>query len=238
MGFLDSFFKRKGKSAQPRTTLEKFLDGITPAYMDEIVKKLKEDMKVPFTQAMSVLVFSRSFTQGLYSFSQELPEPFKTSWNFPHDRIFTEVVSFYFFCLLREYLGKPQRNDDEDEFDYDDEDEEEDNRLKDPYASSLVSAMHLSGKLIHDLADTGLVEEFVRNRTISYSLPFNKEGLVDRLQRFIFEAWNPDKSGQICLELSAPHIPIMAHIATMPIDAVEDSCKGLYQEKLKNPSAF
>lgn len=237
MGVFDRWFKGRGSGAQNGTALEQFLDGITPAYMVETQKTLAPDMKVPVAQAMSVLLFSRSFTRTLSALSQELAEPFKTTWPFPHDRIFTEVVAFYFFVLLREYLGQPRDDDDYDlDWDEDETDEEAgDNRLQDPYAASLVSAMDLAGKLIHALSDTGLVEQFVQNRAMAYSSRVHRDGVMERLERFLFEAWNPDKTGAICLDPFAPHGSIMAVIKVMPIEAVEASCKGLYDEYARNP---
>lgn len=57
---------------------------------------------------------------------------------------------------------------------------------------------------------------------------------MEHLHRFIFEAWDSDKSGRI----SIPHALNMAHIPSTPIDAAEDACNELYQGKLTNPSAF
>lgn len=213
----------------PMTDLEKFLDGITPSYVSDHAKELDEGMRAPFAQAMSVFLFSRLFTKNLNSCAQEFPEPLKTNWEFPHDRIFTEVVSFYFFVLLREYLGKLQMEDDENGRD-DYEDDEEDGRLEDPYASSLVTAMSLASVLIHRYADFGPPKEFVRNRAFSYSLPTNKNNPVDLLERLIFKIWNPDKGGKTRLGISEPFLPIMTTIAAMPIEAVQKSCKRLYED--------
>ena len=219
----------------PMTALEKFLDGITPSYVSGRAKELDEDMKVPFAQTMSVFLFSRLFTKHLDSCAQEFPEPLKTNWEFPHDRIFTEVVSFYFFVLLREYFEKRQIEYDENGRD-DHGDGEEDGRLKDPYTSSLVKAISLASVLIHRYADFGPPKEFVRNRAFSYSLPTNKDNPVDLLERLIFKSWNPDKSGNTRLGISEPFLPIMTTIAAMPIEAVQKSCKGLYEDLARGPN--
>lgn len=240
-GCIDMRFKEiileRSLKARPRNALKNFLDGISHEYFLNKVKNSKEEMKVPFAQAITVLLFSRSFTEELYDYSQELPEPFKTEWKYPYDLIFTEVVSFYFFSILREYLGKKQRGEVEEDGNFDGLDEKEGNIPSDSYATSLLTAMQVAGKLIHDRTSPKLVEEFVRDRATSYVSPNNEEEPVDRLHRFLFEAWNPDKSGRIKLKHFA-HIPIMVQTSSMPIEAVEKACKDVYQLKLDNPSSF
>ncbi len=236
MGFLGNLFKKDSK-----TSLEKYLDSMTPATMNKDVKTLDESLIVPYDQAMTVLLFSRSFTKGLKKSAQEAPWPFRTSWQFQHDRIFAEVVAFYYFVLMKDFLVRDLEEEDED---YDDEEDEEykDGKPSDPYFKVLQTSLHLANDIVLELADAKFPENFIMLRTLSFSsIHQSKEkNIIDALTEFIMNAWNPepDGSGRLSLSLSTPTIAILTYVKSMPIEEVSEICRNFYDEKLRNSKAF
>jgi hypothetical protein len=225
-------FRKLFSKAPVGTRLEQYVDSITPRSMTEKVKTLSDDIKVPYAQAMTVMLFARVFTKGLQATSRDLSEPFKTTWTYPHDRIFAEVVGFYYFVLMKDYQNKA---DGDDWLDDDDEGEHED----DPYLTVLRQSLYFCSKLIHATADFDKVEMFVANRAITYlAVHRRKQGVVDVLITSILSVWNPDKSGRPNLDISSPTIPVMAAVTRMPTDEVVAACRELYDTKAANPKAF
>jgi len=106
-----SIFGNLFSKAPVGTRLEQYVDGITPRSMTEKIKMLSDDIKVPYAQAMTTMLFARVFTKGLKATSRELPEPFKTTWPYQHDRIFAEAVAFYYFVLMKDYQNQPDEDD-------------------------------------------------------------------------------------------------------------------------------
>jgi hypothetical protein len=62
MGILGKLFGKKGHDQ--RTQLEATLDKLTPGFMREQSHKLPNDLKVPYAQAMSVLLFAQLFARS------------------------------------------------------------------------------------------------------------------------------------------------------------------------------
>ena len=241
MGFLSKIFKRK---SDKHTPLEQYLDKLSPSLLGETVKNTKETMKVPLSQALSVLLFSKSFTDSLRGAIQELNSSplFDTSKNipsFPYDKILTECASFHFFILMQEYASP---DTDEDEWD----DGEEDNhpsweKEDDAYVDSLETAMLACGRLIHQFTDGSIPDQFIWNRARAYRDANKKAGdVIDKFQNFLFGYLYPNWDGSPIIDLNATQVSmwIMNHVVTIPIDSIRDSCRGLYEEHIRNPGVF
>lgn len=214
------------------TRLEQYVDGITPKSMHLKVKTMADAVKVPYAQAMTVLLFSRVFTKSLRAMTEELPEPFKTTWPFQHDRIFAEVVGFYYFVLMKDLLARP---DDEDDW----PDDEVDDKQCDPYLDGLRQSLYLCSQIVHSLANTDIPEIFVSGRAISFSdVHLRKKSVIDVLIGSIMRVWNPNHDGRPILDLSAPTISVHSVVSRMPVDEVIAACRELYDEKARNPAAF
>lgn len=230
VGAVSRLFKKK---ADDRSTLERYVDGLSAGSMTRQVKTMEESLKVPYAQAMSVMAFGGVFVKGLRRAAYDMPEPFQIDWPYPYDRILAECVAFYFYVLIEDHLPRPDEdgewNDDDDEA-----------PVADPYFESLKYAMHIDRELIHKLSGETIHAEFVINRALAYSSISRSKtkDVVDELAGFIFKAWTPADSGRPSLDLSAPTIPIRISIASMPIDAVIMSCRELYEVKIKDPSAY
>ncbi len=244
MGFLNKLFGNKDQQTQPRnkadrrTELEKVVDNITPASMNEHVKTLADPMKVPYAQAMTILLFSRVFTRGLIEFFEELPEPFRTNWPFPHDRVFVEVASFYYFALLKDSRPEPPEAD--GHWNADEEDKELADGQSDPYCDDLNASLHLCSTLVHSFVDKTIHEHYIVNRANSYS-PIHRgknTGVVEKLAGHIMEVWNPNRDGRSVLDFSSPLGTLYALIAKMPVNDVIAACRELHEEKSRNPKAF
>jgi hypothetical protein len=229
--FFNNLFRKKPDN---RTKLEKFLDARTASELDKLLLTLKESTKIPLAQAMAMLLFARSFTKHLQEFSQEMPEPFRTSWVFQHDRIFAEVVAFYYFVVMREFLAK-ECEEDEDW----DVDEAKPEKPTDPYFDTLNNSLHVANKIFTQESEITIHPTYIINRTYGFSSISQRKGesVVDALSSFIMDAWNPDPKGRMVLDISAPTVPIMSLITAMPIDAIEQSCKDLYEYYIKQQPA-
>ncbi len=231
-----NFFGKLFGKADRRTRLEKYVDQLTPRHMNQEIRTMADAVKVPYAQAMTVLLFARVFTKGLPKFIKQLPEPFKNNWTFPHDRIFAEVAGFYYFVLLKDFMSQPT-----DEKDLDEEDDNDD-KLVDPYADTLRQSLYLCSQFVHSLADSDIPEMFVSNRAISYSAIHRSKNknVVDGLVNSIIKVWNPSDDGRPSLDISSvsPVILIQSCVSNMPIEEVVAACKNLYEEKAKNPNAF
>lgn len=245
MGFLSKLF---GKSEQPtqsrnkadrRTNLEKIVDNITPASMNEDVKMFANPEKVPYAQAMTVLLFSRVFTRDLRDFFEELPEPFKTNWPFPHDRVFAEVAAFYYFVLLHDCSPEPSE---EDDWNARDEDEKLDDGPSDPYCDSLNTSLYICSRSVYSFMDKAIHEHYVINRANSY-LPLHRgknRGAVEKLVEHIMDVWNPNPEGTSLFDLLSAigELQLYGFVIKMPLDDVIAACRGLYEEKTRDPKAF
>lgn len=234
MGFLRKLFSG-GSKPDRRTPLEKSVDNITLDFVMDQVKTLADDLKVPYAQAMSVMLFARVFTKGLREFFEELPEPFRANWPFPHDRMYMEVVAFYWFAILRNAKPKLSADDDEDEYDWDDSDEAADQPKQpvDPYSDGLNTSLQLCSSLVHSLMDKSIHEHYMINRAHSYMQRHRtkNEGPVETLAGHIMSIWNPSNDGRPVLDLSSPLGPITALIANMPVGDVIKSCRDLYANR-------
>ena len=230
---MNLFGKLFGK-ADHRTRLERCVDQLTAGRMNRQVNTMSDAIKVPYAQAMTVLLFARVFTNGLPEFAKQLPEPFKNDWPFPHDRIFAEVAGFYYFVLLKDFMSPST-----DEEDWDEEDND-DGKPIDPYADALKQSLYLCSQFVHTLSDPSIPEMFVRNRAISHSATHRSqsESHVDMLANSILTAWNPRGNSRPSLDISAPVILIQSCISSMPIEEVVAACRNLYEEKARNPRAF
>ena len=217
-------FARLFGKTNSKNRLEKFVDDLTPGSLNRKVAEVATAVKVPYAQTMTVFLFSRMFTKGLRKLAETLPEPFKTNWPYPHDRIFAEVAGFYYFVLLKDFMS--HSDDDED---WDEEDEEPES---DPYATSLRQSLYLCSNIVHSLSDDNIPKEFVINRALSFS-GFSRsqnKNVVEEFAGAILHVWNPNHDGRPVLDLSAPIVPVQAYVAHLPIDDVVAACKGLYEE--------
>jgi len=227
------FGKLFGKSDE-RTALEKFVDGITPAEMSRQVKTVSDKLKVPYAQALNVLLYGRIFTRGLRESARRMPEPFKNDWSFPYDQVLAEVVAFYYFVLIKDHLPKP---DEDGEWNDDDDAEEQ---AVDPRFDALRMSLHLCGELIYSLSGNTIHGQFVVNRALAFSsIQRSKtKNVLDELGGVIMKAWTPKDAPSPWLSLSTPTPSIQASIAAMPLDSIESSCREIFDEKARNPAAF
>lgn len=245
MSFLNNTLDKKSDN---NTRLEKFLDGLTPSEPDKNTPPLEGANSIPYAQTMSIFEFSRIFTKILSYFSNEKPRSIKTSWVFQYDRIFVEVVAFYYFIVMKEFLAQAHEKDidfDDDynyEFDYDYGYEFYEPKSKskstDPYFEELKASSDLANEIITKISEVSIHPTFINKRILFYSYISSKkdDNVVDVLHRFILKAWNPKSSDRPSLDqvISELHIPIMTQINAMPINEVRKSCRGLYDELSRN----
>jgi hypothetical protein len=192
-----------------------------------MIQAVSNPTKIPTAQAMAVMAFSGSFAKGLRKSSKTFPAPMNNDWPFPYERIVAEAAAFYYFYMIKDYLTKPNDDSDWDDIDEDPAD-------SDPYFDSLRMSMHICDALIHSLSDGNFSDRFVANRALAFASiqrsPSND--VVESLSEFIMEAWNPDYDGRPVLDLSAPIIPLQIAIVSMPINAIRDTCRELYEANL------
>lgn len=245
MSFLSNLLDKKPDDC---TRLEKFLDGLTEPELDKKISTSEESGRIPYAQTMSIFEFARIFTKGLKAFSEETPESIKPSWAFQHDRIFAEVVAFYYFAVMREFLAQAHESDvdaDDDynyEFDYDYSYEFYEPRSKskstDPYFEGLKVSSDLANEIITKVSEVSIHPTLINKRILFFSYINSKQddNVVDVLHRFILKAWNPKSSDRPSLDLTVSqlHMPIMTEINAMPINEVRKSCRGLYDELSRN----
>ena len=230
VGAISNLFRKR---ADDRSALERYIDGVSAGSMNRQVKDMKEPLKVPYAQAMSVLAFGGVFVDGLRKAAYGMPEPFRTDWPCPYDQILAECVAFYFYVLIKDHLPQP---DEDGEWDDGNDDEKD----VDPYFESLKYALHIDRELIYKLSGEKIHEEFVMDRALAYSsISRSKDrDILDELAGLIWKAWNPGDNGRPLLNISSPSIPIQTSIASMPIDAIVQSCRELYDVKMKDPNAY
>lgn len=236
MGFLAKLFgSSEPRRPEPACALEAYVAKLTPATMSRKVRSAEEEFKTPVAQAMAVLAFSGSFAKGLRESANGMPDFMRSEWPFPYERVLTEAAAFYYFYMIKDYVSKPdaEREDDEDNEWEDDEGQEGEPAPSDPYFEALKMSMVVCGTLIHTLTNERISKEFVGGRAITLASIHNSpsRSVTEALAGFIMAAWNPDPSGRPSLDLSAPAIPIQISIAAMPIDAVRDACRELYDER-------
>lgn len=241
MSFLNSILDKKNDDGK---RLESYLNSLTELVLDEKTLQLEAANSVPYAQTMSIFEFARVFTKMLSDFSCEKPESIKTSWIFQYDRIFTEVVAFYYYVVMREFLAQAHEKDvdfDDDynyEFDYDYGYEfyepKSKSKFTDPYFEELKASSDLANEIITKISEVSIHSTFINKRILFYSYIYSKkdDNVVDVLHRFILKAWNPKSSDNPSLDrvVSELHIPIMTQINAMPINEVRKSCRRLYDE--------
>ena len=219
------------KPARKLSPMEAYVAELTPGSMNAKIRTIREEFKVPTAQAMAVMAFAGAFANGLRESAGSMPEPMRTDWPFPFEKIVTEAAGFYFHFIASPYLSQP-----DEDGEYPEDDEERD---PDPYFESIKTAIAICGSLIHSLSGEAISDKFVGGRVATYSdVKRRKAGLVEALRGFIMKAWNPTYSGRPSLDLATPTIPLEASIASMPVEAVRDACRELYDEKVKNPNAY
>jgi hypothetical protein len=217
MSILAKVFGRK--PARELSPMEAYVAQLTPRSMNAKIRTIGEEFKVPTAQAMAVMAFAGSFANGLRESAGSMPNSMWTDWPFPFEKIVTEAAGFYFYFIASPYLSQPDENGE-----YPDDD-----RNPDPYF----------GTLIHRLSGETISDRFVGGRVATYSdVKRRKAGLVEALHGFIMKAWNPTYSERASLDLAAPTFALEASIASMPIEAVRDTCRERYDEKARNPNAY
>lgn len=245
MNFLSNLLDKKPDDS---TRLEKYLDSLTETEIDKKISTSEESGRIPYAHTMTLFEFARIFTKGLKAFSEDTPESIKTSWVFQYDRIFAEVVAFYYFVVMREFLAQAHENDVDAvddynyEFDYDYGYEfyEPGSKSKptDPYFEGLKASSDLANEIITKISEVSIHPTFINKRILFFSYINSKQNdnVVNVLHRFILKAWNPKSSDRPSLDLTVSqlHIPIMTQINAMPINVVRKSCRGLYDELSRN----
>jgi hypothetical protein len=230
------------------TRLEKFLDSLTASELDQNTLRVVGSSNIPYAQTMSIFEFSRIFSKGLKEFFEKMHESIKTSWIFQHDRIFAEIVAYYYYVVMREFLAQTYENNiaaDDDynyEFDYDYGYEFYEPKSKskstDPYFEGLKDSSDQANEIITKLSEVSIHPTLINKRILFYSYIYSKQGdnVVDVLHRFILKACNPKSSDSSSLDqaVSELHIPIMSQINAMPINEVRKTCRGLYDELSRN----
>lgn len=245
MSFLNSMLDKKHDDGM---RLEKYLNSLTELELNVKTPKLDKASSIPYAETMSIFEFARVFTKMLRDFSGKQPESIKISWIFQYDRIFAEVVAYYYFIVMKDFLAQAhEKNIDFDddynyEFDYEYGYEfyEPKSKLKftDPYFEQLKASSDLANEIITKTSEVTINPTFINKRVLFYSYIYNKkdENVVDVLHRFILKAWNPKSSDSPSLDrvVSELHIPIMTQITAMPINEVRKSCRRLYDELSKS----
>lgn len=245
MSFLNNTLDQKSDDT---TRLEKYLNSLTEPDPDKNTPPLEGANSIPYAQAMSIFEFARIFTKILSYFSDEKPESVKPSWVFQYDRIFAEVVAFYYYVVMREFLAQSHEKDvdfDDDynyEFDYDYGYEfyepKSKSKFTDPYFEELKASSDLANEIITKISEVSIHPTFINKRILFYSYIYSKkdDDVVDVLHRFILKAWNPKSSESPSHErvVSELHMPIMTKIKAMPINEVRKSCRSLYDELSRN----
>ena len=228
MGFFRKLFGREVQD-QP-TALEATVGALTPGFMNQQVKKLPEDQKVPYALAMSVLLFAQLFARSLRTQAREMPEWMRPDWPYPYDAILVEAAAFYYFALMA-----PLRHA-QDDADWEDDADEP----TDPYLDTLHESLHLCATIVSEMSSTPSFATLVPTRVAAYLSTRSSKttNSVDKFAGFILRAWNPQKDGRPSLELSGYPVIVQAGIASMPVAQIAESCRGLYDEKLKKPDAL
>ena len=228
--------------------LEKYLNSLTEPELDKKTPPLEGANSIPYAQTMSIFEFARIFTKILNDFSGEKQESIKISWIFQYDRIFAEVVAFYYYVVMREFLAQAHEKGvdfDDDynyEFDYDYGYEfyepKSKSKFTDPYFEELKASSDLANEIITKISEVSIHPTFINKRILFYSYIYSKkdDNVVDIFHRFILKAWNPKSSDSHSLDrvVSELHIPIMTQINAMPINEVRKSCRRLYDELSKS----
>jgi len=205
-----------------KTSLERFIDEATHNTMIQRIKIIEEPLKVPYAQAMTVLLLSRKFTKELKEIAQKMPAPFRSARKFPHDLIFAEVVAFYYFVLMTDYFEELDR-----------EEEGEGGRRSDSYSRALRKSLVLANTLILKRSNVNLPEGFIVLRTAGYSSigDGGQKSGADALLSFILKAWNPEPDGGPALDNSDASLPVRKFIATVPFDEIREVCGAMYGVK-------
>jgi len=205
-----------------KTSLERFIDEATHNTMIQRIKIIEEPLKVPYAQAMTVLLLSRKFTKELKEIAQKMPAPFRSARKFPHDLIFAEVVAFYYFVLMTDYFEELDR-----------EEEREDGRWSDSYSRTLRKSLVLANALILKRSNVNLPEGFIVLRTAGYSSigDGGQKSGADALLNFIMKAWSPGPGGRPTVGDSASSLSVRSVIATVPFDEIREICGAIYRVK-------
>jgi hypothetical protein len=186
------------------------------------VEELEGSLKVPYVQAITVLLHSRKFTKRLKEIDQKMPKPLLWSRSFPHDHIFAEVVAFYYFVLMKDYSEEQDRDE-----------AGGDGRAGDSYSRALRKSLVLANALVLKRSDDPLPEGSIVLRTGGYASIGDDE--PDRsaaaLFGFIMKLWRPEFDGNPALDESAPSVQLRNLIAAVPFDEIREICKGVYRVK-------
>ena len=245
MSFLNNTLEKKPDVSN---RLEKFLDSITTSDLDKNTPRVEGSSNISYAQTMCIFEFSRMFSKGLREFFVKMPESIRTDWVFQHDRIFAEIVAYYYYVVMREFLAQAYENNiaaDDDynyEFDYDYGYEFYEPRSKskstDPYFEALKASSDQANEIITKLSEVNIHPTLINKRILFYSYIYNKndDSVVDVLHRFILKGCNPKSSDRPSLDQAASelHVPIMSQINTMPINEVRKTCRGLYDDLSRN----
>jgi hypothetical protein len=245
MSFLNSLLDKKNDDGK---RLEKYLNTLMEPELDKKTPQFEGANNIPYAQTMSIFEFARIFTKVLNDFSAEKPESVKKTWVFQYDRIFAEVVAFYYYVVMREFLAQAHEKDvdfEDDynyEFDYDYGYEfyepKSKSKFTDPYFEDLKASSDLANEIITKISEVSIHPTFINKRILFYSYIYSKkdDNVVDVLHRFILKAWNPKSSDSPSLDRVASelHMPIMTQINVMPINEVRKSCRSLYDELSRN----
>lgn len=226
--FLSKLFKSNSK--KDPTFLEIFMDRLDIQTMNRLFMEADESIKISYAQTLTLMKFARIFTQGLPEAVKSLPKPFNSSWPFPHDRIFAEVVAFYLFALLRPHWNPTQEErwgDVDDEY------------FKD-YGEVLDKTLRVADSLISDLSKGTIEPKFIESRVLAYStlLKTRCDDWVSELQSTIVQAWIPEGGYTLSLDTTGMAMMIQGCIARMPLDDVMKSCREMFDQKVRDPKAY
>jgi hypothetical protein len=127
------------------------------------------------------------------------------------------------------------------QFQHDDDDLDEDaDESIDPYFATLRRSLHLCAKIVSEISNTPRFRTLMPAHVTAYRS--TSSGMVssvtEKLTDFILRAWNPEKNARPSLELAGFALSVQACLGTTSVAQVSESCRGLYDEKCRNPNAF
>ncbi len=222
MGFLSSFI---GDDIQS-TRLERFLDATTQSSVSQQLKSLEEPLKVPFAQAMTVLLQSRKVTTQLKQIAGKTRRSIFSSSEFAHDRVFAEVVAFYYFVLMADYFEEQDR-----------EEVGDDGSTFDSYSRSLRKSLTLANALVLKRSSEPFEQGFIILRTGGYAAnaDADRQSGTAALLDFVLRAWQAGPGGKAAADTSAISLPVQNAIAAVAFDEIRELCRSIYAVKNHQP---
>ncbi len=218
MGLLKSFL---AGAARPGA-LERFVDGVTQGTMNERIRTLEDALKVPYAQAMTVVLLSRRVTKGLQQQQRRMPEPYRSQWAFPHDHVFAEVLAFYYFVVMVDYYAER-----------DCEEPGADGRPRDSYSRALRKSLVLANALFVQRSSAGLPEGFLVQRTAGYPSigDGGHDSGADALLQFILQAWEPPTGAAPAAPNPAAAAIVRGCLDAVPFAEARAVCSSIYRVK-------